>query len=187
MYTTPIEKYVKNYNSLDKIHTKRIVICIPTTQTNINNITPVIKSLLDQTVRVDLITLFLSDKNYTAPKELKDSVSIVNNGPAVASTILQEGESNTQIIKLDDKTIYGKDFIEQLLETSTQNPDMIIYSNKTNKIDLKHALFNIEFFDEQFLTPPKNISEEKWINRYFKQFPKKNIKYQENYKKNKYM
>ena len=152
----------------------------------------VVKSLLDQTVRVDLISVIISDKEkYKLPKNLKNSISLFkcgqNNGilNCLIPTITRESESTTQIITLGSQQIYGKDFIETLLEKSEKFPNDIIYkNNKNNKIELtKGVVFKTNFFNEDFFNIPKNISGSEWINKYFKDFPKKRIEYNENYRK----
>ena len=190
LYIFPVEGYAKNYKNLDKIGKHRTVISITTTPEQMKKLTPVIKSLLDQTVRVDLISISVpyGDK-YKLPSKLENSVSIFRCGQdkgdlnCILPVIMREGESTTRIITLGVDKIYGKDFIETLLEASEKNPDKIIYENNTDYIDLtKGVVFSTSFFDEKALDAPKGADPNKWINTYFKSFPKEKIQYGENYK-----
>ena len=84
---------------------------------------------------------------------------------------------------MGDNTIYGKDFIETLMEKSEKYPDSIIYSNNSNIIDLtKGVVFSTKFFNTDFIEVPKGVNGNKWVNDYFKNFPKEKIIYKENYK-----
>jgi hypothetical protein len=191
LYLYSHKSYVENYKQLDKIEkTNRVVISLTTTPEKMKHLTPVINSLLDQTVKVDLISLVVPDENgYDLPNNLKDSVTIFktqqNNGclTPLLSSLIREEESTTIIIILGDNQIYGKDFIETLLEESVNNPTSIIYMNKKDSIDMKRAvLFKTEFFDSYFLDISENDDPEKWINDYFENHDKKKISYSENYK-----
>jgi hypothetical protein len=188
------EKYVKHYTKLDKIGKHRTIISMTATPEQMKKLTPTVKSLLDQTVRVDLISVTIPyGNNYKLPSELKNAVSIfrwTNDCvlPTILPTIIREKDSTTHIITLGVDKIYGKDFIEELLEESEKNPDKIIYENNIDTIDLdKGVVFRTEFFGKDFMDVPdgidSNIDANKLINKYFKDFPKKRIKYRENYRR----
>ena len=59
LYFSPVEKYIKKYKNLDKIGEHKIIISLTETPEQIKKITPTIKSLLDQTVKVDLISIVI--------------------------------------------------------------------------------------------------------------------------------
>lgn len=190
LYMFSIEGYVNNYKNLDKIGENRTIISLTTTPEQMKQLTPTIKSLLDQTVRVDLISVIVPYGNqYKLPSKLEKSVSIFRCGEdkgelnCILPAILREGESTTKIITLGAGKVYGKDFIETLLEESEKNPTKIIYNNNKDYINItKGVVFSTSFFDENFLNVPKDIDANKWINDYFKSFPKEKINYRENYK-----
>lgn len=191
LYMYPIEGYIKNYKNLDKMDSKnRVVISITATPKQMAKLTPVIKSLLDQTVRVNLISVIIPySKEYIVPDNLNNAITVFRCGydhkqlNCLLPTILREGESTTKIITLGAGRVYGKDFIETLLEKSQNFPDKIIYVNSNDYIDLeKGVVFSTSFFNENFLDVPKNMEPNEWVNTYFKNFPKKRIKYSENYK-----
>jgi hypothetical protein len=190
LYTYPVEAYIKNYKNLDKIGKHRTIISLTTTPEQMKKLTPTIKSLLDQTVKVDLISIIIPQGDeYKLPSKLKDSVSIFNCGEdkgilnCIIPAITRETESTTRIITLSSCKIYGKDFIETLMEASEENPNKIIYNNNKDYLDIgKGVVFSTKFFDEKFLHPPKDIDPNKWVNDFFKSFPKERIEYNENYK-----
>ena len=190
LYMFSTEGYSKNYKNLDKIGKHRTVISLTATPKQMKKLTHTIKSLLDQTVRADLISVVVPYGNqYKLPKELKDSVAVFRCGQdrdllnCIIPAITRESESTTRIITLGAGRAYGKDFIETLMEESEKNPEKIIYMNNKNYMDLtKGIVFYTKFFKEYFLNTPKGVNGNKWINDYFRNFPKKRINYGENYK-----
>lgn len=192
LFIYPIEKYSKNYSKLYKLNKdKKIIISLATDKKEMKKLSPVIKSLLDQTVRADLISVVIPyGKEYTLPIHLKNCVSIYrtkkNYGDlnAIIPTALREGDSRTKIICLGADKIYGKDFIESLLEKSNEDPTKIVYCNDFDIMDIrKGILFPIDVFSEDFFNPPKNIESNKWVNYFFNNKKKNRIEYKENYKR----
>jgi len=190
LYMFPIESYTKSYSKLDKIGKHRTVISLTATPDQLINISPTIKSLLDQTVKVDLISVIVPyGSKYKLPSKLKDSVSLVRCGEdnntlnCLIPAVMRENESTTRIVTLGSNKIYGKDFIEELLEASEKNPDKIVYENNTDKINIeKGVVFMTSFFKDDFIDVPDGVGSNKWVNDYFKDFPKYKIEYNENYK-----
>ena len=195
IYFSSTEKYEKNYKNLDKIGNYKTVISLTVTPNQMSKLSNVIKSLLDQTIRVDLISIILPDENkYQIPKDLVNSISLFTCEQdqgilnCLIPAILKENESTTRIITLGGGTIYGKDFIETLMEESEKHPDKIIYvNNNNNTIDLtKGVVFSTNFFNVDFLDLDiQKVSDNegnKFVNDYFKNFPKQKINYTENYK-----
>jgi hypothetical protein len=190
LYMFSVEGYSKNYKNLDKIGEHRTIISMTATPKQMRELNHVIKSLLDQTVKVDLISVVVPyGNNYKLPNKLKDSVSVFRCGQdqgllnCLLPTVMRESESTTRIITLGACTAYGKDFVETLLEEAEKNPDKIVYENNKNYMDLtKGIVFSTTFFKEDFFNIPKSMNGNIWINDYFGDFPKKRIKYTENYK-----
>ena len=187
LYIHPIENYEKSYKKLDKIGKfKTIINLIPdNTDSDIFSI----KSLLDQTVKVDNITIIIpKNSSYILSDKLKKYVNLYkcenDNGKlnCLIPSILTENESDTRIITLKTDTIYGKDFLELLLSESEKNPEKIVFSNDSDFIDVsKGVVFVSNFFKEDFL----NLSDKSniHINNYFKNKEKFYLKYKENFKK----
>jgi hypothetical protein len=191
LYIKSPKKYINNYKKIQKFDkSKRVVISLAPSIKDLQNIEPVIKSLLNQTVQADLISItFLYGDKYKIPFSIKDSVAVYRTNidygdlNAIIPTALREGEANTQIIALGCDKIYGENFIEELLETSKQNPDNIIYcNNKENKCCIKQGiLFPINIFSEEFFNCPENINSDEWTNKFFINKPKTKITYNLNY------
>ena len=192
LYISPIEKYINNYKNLEQVNDKkRVVVSISPTPDQLHKIEQVIKSILDQTVRVDLIYVVLPygkdhklDKKIS--KKLEKTVTLFRTSRHYGKLIslipiaMKEGESNTQIITLGADKIYGEDFIETLLDISEKYPDNIISSNSHSSIE--GTVFNINLFEESFFNIPKYYDKEKWFGKYFSKVPKKNINYKQNYR-----
>lgn len=124
MHTGRTEKYVKNYKKLDKATPdSRLIVSFSTSPDKVNKLKPFINSLLDQTVRVDEIAFNLSHGvEYKIPDEMKNYMLIhktgknYGNGNGIIPTLLREKEGNTKILVVEPDKVYGKDFIEEVLE-----------------------------------------------------------------------
>ena len=155
-----------------------------------------VKSLLDQTVKVNLISITTPDNNYVLPKELINTVALYKcnkektrsgNLNSILSTMVREGDSTTKLITLEAGVVYGKDFIESLLEMEEKNPNCVVYVNKENhnSIELeKGVVFNMGFFDKDFIDIPTNVNANEWVNTYInnKNIKKVKLDYNQNYK-----
>ena len=165
--------YIKHYHKLDKIHKNKIIISLTTTPEKLKKIKPVINSLLDQTVKVDLISITVPyGKQYILPNNLKDCVLLHRTGKnhgklnSLIPVLLREGDNDTSIITVGDDKIYEKDFIENLIQMSIKHPDKVVCVG--NDIDTeKGSLFKTNFFDIDFIEKScdinKYISETKRI------------------------
>jgi hypothetical protein len=190
LYVYSTEGYAKKYKNLDKIGKYRTVISLTANQEQLRGLSHVIKSLLDQTVKVDVICVVVPEgDNYILPNNLKNSVSLYRCGDdkgllnCLIYPVTTEFESTTKIITVGSGTAYGKDFIETLLDSSEKYIDNIIYENNEDLIDLnKGVVFSTNFFKEDFLKVEKGVDGNKWVNDYFKSYPKHKIRYKENYK-----
>ena len=189
LHIFPTERYIKNYQNLDKIGNNRTIISLTVTPEQMMKLTPTITSLLDQTVKVDQISITVPyGDQYRLPYKIKNDVSVFRCGKdqgilnCLIPVIMRETESTTHIITLAGDKIYGKDFIEELLETSEKHPDKIIYENNKKTIDLnKGVVFSTKFFNEDFLDIPKGMDSNRWVNDYFETHSKKKIRYKYNY------
>lgn len=172
LHITNPEKYLKNYQNLDKADPdNKVVVSITTTPDKISKIKPVLNSILDQTVKIDQIALNIpysyNGVDYQIPEEFKKFVSIyrcgMDYGPGtkLIPTLLREDECGTIIITLDDDQIYGKDFIEKLIYESKKNPNNAIYINE-NKCS-SGLLVKPEFFDANILSRDITLLKDDWI------------------------
>jgi len=172
----------------------RTIISINNVYSNTNDIIKntkkTLKSLLDQTTKLDLISIVLHKSKQTDfPPDMKSTIQVFNCSKdmkqlnCIIPTINRELESTTRIITLSNDTIYGKDFIEELIGMSEKHKGSIIYNNNKDVIDLnKGVIFYTNFFDKDFFNTPLDTNSDDWVNTYFKDFPKKRINYTENYK-----
>jgi hypothetical protein len=154
------EPYIKSYAKVSKASPKdKVVIAftLKPSQRQLSKLRPFIKSLLDQSKRVDDIVMTIpSQLEY--PAELEKVVSVQkfykdyrieeqDVGNLILS-VLREPESNTRIIIVNPEFIYGKDFVANMIEASDTNPNSIIYANDQN---LNEAmLVKPLFFEKSF-------------------------------------
>jgi len=182
LHSKSSEKYIKNYKNLNKASDNKVIISFTTTPNRILKIRPMINSILDQTVKVDGIYLNIPEKNekYKIPKDFNNILNIFvtkkdygekNN---FIPTMLREDNSDTIIILLDDDYIYGKDFIQSIIEENKNNDNPIISK--------KAILLKPKFIDaDKFFDRDKGILKDKWIEEILTT-DKKKLNYNENYK-----
>lgn len=131
------EKYVKNYLNLQKAHDdKKITVVVTSTENGLKKIKPTINSLFDQTVRVDEIILVIPyELNEKIPKDIKNNVWVHNFSKdygelnAFVPPLLKETNKDDIIIVVKDDIIYGRDFIEDLLEIHSKHNSVIYGKN----------------------------------------------------------
>ena len=177
------QKYIENYSKLEKHKIKdKVIISTYTTPERINKIRPMINSILDQTVKVDEIGIVIQeDKKYIFPDYLNKIVKFFpagkdyGKGNKIIPILFKEKECNTTIIALDDNIIYGKDFIQTLLEERDKNPGFVIVDNNHTCL-----LFKPENYGCEILKRDRDIYDEKWFLENTKN--SKIINYYENYK-----
>jgi len=131
------QQYINNYSNVDKKCKDKVILSFTTTPDRIKDITPMLLSLLDQTARVDQISMNIPEKcndcSYDIPDEYKDICNIYTVGrdygvgTKYVPTLLREDNCGTKIILVDDNKIYGKDFIEKIIEESEKHPNKVIY------------------------------------------------------------
>ena len=178
------ESFVQNYHKLEKGDDKhRIVISLTTNSKNIKHLYPVITSLLDQTVKVDEISLTIPyGKEYDIPDNIRDIVKVYRvskkykNASNVIPSLLREGETDTKIIVVSDNMIYGRDFIEDILSYNKKNPGHVLTHN------YKIILFEPEFYNSDVCDYKLGTDISEWM---LKKCINKNpieVPYTENYK-----
>jgi hypothetical protein len=78
--------YIQNYNKLPKASEGRVVISFSADPTKLNKLKPFINSILDQTVKVNLLAMIIPDDgryvNYVIPEYIKKSVVVFHAGRA---------------------------------------------------------------------------------------------------------
>lgn len=174
--------YIERYQHLNKAsENNKVVLSFGSNIKKVNKIMPVLKSILDQTVKVDQIVLNLPiEENYNIPKEYNDILNIFYCGKdygeatKLIPTLLREDNSDTIIILLKDNYIYGKDFIETIIEEANKNDSSIISK--------EGILLKTKFFNEDAILEKKdnNLTED-WILNNIR-YKKKHFEYKENFK-----
>ena len=180
-YIYPMDSYLKNYKNITKLKdTPKIVITINTTADRIGKIEPTLKSLLDQTIRVDQIDVNVPEGDADKiDSKFSKIVSIYELGKdygeckCIVPTLMREGESDTIVIYLKDDVVYGKSFLYNLVKKSKENPDKaIFYDNDT--ILVKPKFFDADSYSKKY--------DKNWIENNLN-VPKMKISYFSNYKK----
>lgn len=141
LHFLPLKYYSRNYSRKKRVDSKqRVVLSFTTMPDRISKIAVMLKSVLDQSVRVDAIYIavpYFSKRlgvEYVIPKFLQDipRLNILrceDLGPVTKSipTMLKEkGDADTKIIVLDDDQVYPKRQVEHLNYWSDLHPDAAI-------------------------------------------------------------
>ena len=157
LYVNSSVNYITNYSKLPSADNNcKVVISLTTTPDRIDKISPMIRSILDQTVKVDQISLNIpyssNGKKFEIPDDYKDCMNIFRCGKDYGTgckyipTLLREGEEGTKIICLSDNYVYGIDFIETLVDASNKNPKSAIYSS--DSVLIKPEFFGMKVIEE---------------------------------------
>ena len=182
-YYPNLPDYIMKYTHKKKITSfnSKIIVSISCRPQNVHKMESLLASLLDQTIKIDQIALNIPYKtkdgrDYKIKKVCEDVVSIYRCGNDygkennIIPTLLREGEYGTIIISLDENIIYGKNFLELLIQTSVQNNNCAIMFNEG-------MLVKPEFFTRDIL-----YSENIGNVRKFIKSRQINFEYYENYK-----
>ena len=177
------DTYIENYHKLPKSNAKKVNIVIYSDSKSINNLKPMINSILDQTIRVDRIFLVTTDiTSDELPEYLKKVVTILPAAKKYGSEfanplitmLLNEKHADTTIVVLKNNIIYGKDFIETIINISEKTPKTVIIDNKHKSLVIKPHYYDTNIFDRNKDTYPDIWFTEK--------IPHKYVHYSENYK-----
>ena len=135
------EKFIERYEKIPK-SSERVVISFTSIPKRIGKTNTTIKSLLDQTIRVDEIALNIP-KKYRRFDETIEIPTFIKNNPYVKIYVTDEDygpgtklvptlkreQPDTKIIIIDDDMIFGRDFVKTMIEWSNGFPNQVI----TNK------------------------------------------------------
>ena len=178
------EKYAKVYANIPRADIKnKLIVSLFTRHQNLNNIKACINSLLDQTMRPDQIIVNIPENHhFEMPACIKDNNILILHklspkyGECLSfiSPLIREKNADTVIIAVNDKSIYGPDFIETMVEESNKAPNNLIYISGYNahefistgkKIDMHSdndivridygVLFKPSMFDDDILDVEK--------------------------------
>ncbi len=181
-----LEKYIENYKKLKKVDgSGKVIISLSTTPSKIQNkkFEIMLKSILDQTVKVNKIYLHIPEnKDYEIPEEYNKVLKVLRCGKdyGVCSKfvpmMLKEDNADTIIIILKDNLIYGRNYIEKLIKTFLKHPEKAIVAKSGTVI--KPNFIDGNFVEEK--NDSANYNED-WIISTI-QVPKRNFNYIKNFK-----
>lgn len=190
------EDYLSMYRGLEKPHnnssTVRFVISLSTTPEDISKMKPVISSLLDQTVQVDEICINIPPKaTGIIPVYLEKCIKVykINKDYGICNNIIptlnREKNSNTVILALENDVVYGKDFVQKVLEplsNTSNSKDLIQSTYLDDGISSGSIVTYVGNVSPDIVNQSEDIKySEKWISDHLKG-DKVKINYNENYK-----
>jgi len=156
------EGYTKNYAKLPKPE-NRVVATFSTSKNQAPELRGMVNSVLDQTMRVDLVALNTSEgEEEQLPSGYTDIISVFpvakdyGKWKGLIPTLARELDDETIIIFLQDNMIYGKDVFEQLLEAHEKYPDKAISSKGA-------LLVKASFFSPDVLGHGKTEFDDNWL------------------------
>lgn len=181
-YYPNLPQYIMKYTHKKMTSfSSKIIVSISCRPHNSHKLESLLTSLLDQTIKIDQIALNIpyktrDGKDYKLKKVCEDVVSVYRCGNdygkenSIIPTLLREGEYGTIIISLDENIIYGKNFLELLIQESVQNNNCAIMFNEG-------MLVKPEFFNRDILYAETIVNVKKFIKS-----RTINFEYYENYK-----
>lgn len=157
---SPLESFTHKYGRLPKADKNRVVIVFTIGTDNLekslDKLNPFLNSILDQTVRVDDIAIVLPSSHSLTrlPKKysfLSPYYHEVDYGESacLVTTVLREPESDTKIILVSPDKMYGKEFIQAMIESSNESPEKVIEGGE------KEILVKPKFFNEEISSDGK--------------------------------
>jgi hypothetical protein len=178
LYFIPLDYYINNYTKKKNKNIGKTIISIESNKENIKKLEPVLKSLLDQSVRIDGIYINVHDK-FEIPDFIK-KIAIVNvtgkdygDRQNFLPMLLREESSDTNIICLSNTMIYDYNLIEDLTsEVDKDQYKIICIDDKDFK---KGMLIKPKFFDSDIMLN-KNIDINQCINNNIKKTGFKTLK-----------
>jgi len=114
---------------------ERLVVTLTTVPERMDRLTPVLHSLLDQTVHADRIVLARPDVSRRSGQPYPqlhpavpgvDVIAATDEGPATKLLPALLAEPNAAILVVDDDVIYPRDFIAQMLDWHRRLPQAAI-------------------------------------------------------------
>jgi len=175
---------IENYSKLPNATDDRVVISFSVKPDKLNKLKPFINSILDQTVKVNLIAMIIleddNSENYDIPNYIKDVVNVFpigrdyGKGAKIIPMLLREKECGTIIIALDENKVYGHDFIYSLIEESNKNPTSILIDKKKSFMLAKPEHFGCDVINRKM----KNFDNDWFLQ---KASSNKVFNYTENY------
>lgn len=183
-----IENYIEKYKNLSKTQSNRVIVAFAAEADQLKNLKPFLNSILDQTVKIDDIAVIIPNKDRDKiPKEFKKILSVIgcdkdyDDAHNIICPVLREPDSHTKIIVVEPNMVYGKDFVESMVESSDKSPDKIIFGDSSKNIKYG-ILIKPKFFDEKISDYIKGKGYNLWLNECSKCEGQDCIEYSQIYK-----
>lgn len=168
LHFTNTQKLTETYSMLDQAcETTKIILCFAVEPDKYEKIRPMINSILDQTVKVSKIVMVQrpQDKSQKIPDYITKVANVLpagkdyGYGMPLIPVLLRENCGDAMIICLDVNVIYGKDFIESLVNFAKEhNNSCIVTSSDHYATIIKPNCYEQNLADIA-LTDPS------WINK----------------------
>lgn len=149
-----LESYLKSFPDIPKAKDRVIVVFSPS-EKELENLTPFLNSILDQTVRVHDIVLITPYKNMgKVPEQVKKNFSVrghskdYKDANKLVCSVLTEPDAETKVILVEPNVIYDQDFVEKMISSSEKNPDKVVYGSAEKNVK-SGILFKPKFFDNK--------------------------------------
>ena len=168
LHMSSVDGFTEGYKNLPKAKKGRVVVSFAVDPHKMDRLKPMVASLLDQTVKVDQFVIVLPlGSEEQIPTHIKKIANVIPSGrdygecTGLVPTLLKEKECDTIIIMVDPEVVYGKDFIEIMVDESEKNPDTVLTDTKEtailvkpehygcNVIDPKKDKYSLEWFKKQ--------------------------------------
>jgi len=174
MHTCSTENLIEKYSKLPTIDKNtRVVLSIAPGMENLSKIRPMINSILDQTIKVSQLCLILPLENLKderIPGYLHDIFNIIpcgknyGDGNVIIPILMKEKESDSIIVALDHRIVYGKDFVETVVEEMKDTDSVIVDKQKKYMVTKpkcykNHVFCDVKSYDFDWFT--KNTSHHK--------------------------
>lgn len=154
LHVSGTDKLVEGYSQLPEATDGRVVISLSVQHNDFDRLKPVLNSLLDQTVKVDQIGVVVPLGDETkVPDYIKKIANVFpagkdyGEGTALIPILLKEKECDTIIIALSNDVVYGKDFIEVMVDSVEEHPDTVLTDTKRKAILVKPEYYGCEILD----------------------------------------
>ena len=179
LHTKMADEHIMNhYMKKKRVSCKeRVIVSLTTTPYRMKKIKPMVRSIMDQSVRIDQIALNIPSQTendkWDIPENLENLINIYHTGRSYGRgtrcipTLLRETDAKTIIILLDDYFIYEYDFIEKLIDEYKRNPGVCIYNKG-------FILLQSDYVKEEIVDITREDVNDKLLMKYIK-VPKKKL------------
>ena len=178
------ESFVDKFDKTPSAQINELLsVCIYAKRENIDNVFGTLHSLLDQTIRPTNFYLVSDNtKNLEIPASLREFCFLIPSrvnygdpGNIIIPMLMKIKECNTILVAVNDNLIYGKDFLEHVINITKEDKDSVFVDSKNYTWVFRPKHYGCEFLDRK---------EEKYDARWFKINTNnvKKLKYPENYK-----